>query len=420
MMALNLKKAALPVSMSVAAVMAAAILLPGAAISEEAFAQTSPAEIKIAFLSDFHHKGIFNYAVETFNAEQNNLGGNYQITSTIRDISPSNVTTVLADLHSNGYQYFMGPLTSSAAEQAVTFSDRYDDVVLLSPTSTATGLAHQDSLFRLVPNDSLQALKIAAYVGAQGTEHVVIIYRNDTWGQGLRDDIIGSYGGSVARQILLHTEGANAASVAGDAAGEVSRLVSAHGADSVGVILLSFEPDTFALINHILSDQTLSDTLGDVRWYGADGIAQNENIRADSDVAGFFNSVNFAASKFEANPNAVNDALGALTFEDNASFRDNVYDAVFLLADTVIVNFEERAAGVAGSTVKSLMRDVANGLETHPHHHSERTPGDGALGKYALDENGDMNFPPTFAQFGIFEKSDGSFEWRIIRANVCR
>lgn len=406
-------------------VMAAVILLSGAAVSEEALAQTSsPQEIKIAFLSDFGHKGIFNHAVDRFNTEQDGLGGNYQITSTIRDIDRFNVTDVLADLYDNGtgYQYFIGPLTSGAAAKAVTFSDRYDDVVLLSPTSTATGLDGQDSLFRLVPNDFLQAEAIADYIETQGTEHVVIIYRNDTWGQGLRDDIAYWYdGGIVERLIPLHEDGGNAASVASDAEREVEGLVSAYGRDSVGVILLSFEVDTVALISHIVSDPALYDTLDDVMWYGADGIADNQDIAANSAVARFFDKVGFAASKFEAKPNAVNDALGALAFEDNASFRDNVYDAVFLLADTVIVNFEERAAGVADSTVKSLVLDVANGLETHPHHHSERTPGAGALGEYILDDNGDMSSPANFEQFGLFQKSDGSFEWRIIRASsACR
>ena len=422
-----MKLLGVPTPVVCAVVAAAAVLSIGGVTAEDGLfvhdtsAQTVGGEIKIAFLSDFEHKGVFEYAVSEYNREQAAItSSNYQIVSKVVDVplGNSSITTYIQDLEREGFKYFIGPLASSSAEAAKVYTDSTDDLVLLSPSSTAASLAiEDDSLFRLVPSDDAQVPVIVDRIQSQGKEHVVLIYRNDTWGVGLHDIITRDF--AVADTILLSPDGSNAAAVATEAAAQVGGLVSSHGADNVAVLLLSFDTDTVALVQHITSDAALASTLGGVQWYGADGTAEQSELVDDQDVAAFLSSVSFVSSKFEVAPNPINLRIGAQAFGDDATYGDNLYDAVFLLADTVIIHDEELATD-PDSTVRSLVLDVAAGLRGHDHHHSSRTVGDGALGPYELNAAGDMSSPLTFEQFGIFENSDGSFEWRIIKTTVCR
>ncbi|MCE2498945.1 MAG: hypothetical protein J4F28_08200 [Nitrosopumilaceae archaeon] len=390
-------------------------------------AQTVGGEIKIALLSDFEHKDVFDYAVSEYNREQASItSSNYHIVSKTVDVPAGNPAIIddIKRLEEEGFKYFIGPLASSSAAAAKVYTDNTTDIVLLSPSSTAVSLGIPgDSLFRLVLDDEVHPSIIMNRIQSDGREHVVLIYRDDTWGVGLHDTITRDYVDVVAHTIQLHSpNGSNADKVAMEAAARVGALISSHGADNVGVLLLAFDHDTVALVRHIASDAALASTLGDVRWYGGDGTAGQSELVDNLDVAAFLSSVRFDSSKFEVAPNSVNLRIDAQEFVDDATYGDNLYDAVFLLADTVIINDEELATNPA-STVRSLIIDVANGLRDHDHRHSLRTVGDGALGAYELDpRSSDMEVPPRppFEVYEIFEKPDGSFDWRIIRANVCR
>ena len=418
-----------PTPVVCAVVAAAAVLSIGGVTTEgglfvhDTSAQTVGGEIKIALLSDFEHKDVFEYAVSEYNREQAAVtSSNYQIVSKVVDV-PLGDPAIIEDikrLEEDGYKYFIGPLASSSAAAAKAYTDTTDDLVLLSPSSTAASLAIAgDSLFRLVPSDDAQVPVIMDRIQSQGKEHVVLIYRNDTWGVGLHDIITRDYAGAVAHTILLSPDGSNAAAVAAQAATQVAGLVSSHGADNVAILLLSFDTDTVALVQHIASDAALASTLDDVRWYGGDGTAEQSELVDNRDVAAFLSSVYFVSSKFEVAPNPINLKIDAQAFGDDATYGDNLYDAVFLLADTVIINDEDLVRD-PNTTVRSLVLDVAGGLRDHDHRHSARTVGDGALGAYELNAAGDMSSPLTFELFEIFENSDGSFEWRIIKASTCR
>lgn len=413
-----------------AVIAAAAVFSVGGVTSEDglfmrdASAQTVNGEIKIAFLSDFEHADVFNYAVSEYNREQAAItSSNYHINSTVVNVplgSPD-IVNHIQSLERDGFKYFIGPLASSSVTEAIKYTDTTNDIVLLSPSSTAASLAiEDDSLFRLVPSDDAQVPVIMSRIQSQGRDHVVLIYRDDTWGVGLRDTITRDYAGMIAADIRFNPDGSNAAAVATQAATHVDSLVSSHGADNVAVLLLSFDTDTVALIQHITSNAALADTLGDVRWYGADGTAEQSELVNDPDVAAFLLSVDFASSKFEVAPNPINLRIDAQTFGDDATYGDNLYDAVFLLADTVIINDEDLVRN-PNTTVRSLILDVADGLRDHNHRHSERTIGAGALGEFELNDAGDMSAPLTYEFYGIYQTPSGAYAWTIIPdPKICR
>ena len=391
-------------------VLVAVVLLYGTADGNW-IQNASAEEIKIGFLNDFEHISVFNYAVDAFNSEQRGLGSNYSITTQIVATNSDTVTSDLQRLHREGYSYFVGPLSSAVAGAALQYADTTHDIVMLSPSSTAASLAiPNDSLFRLVPDDDSQAPEIIDQLVDQGKEHIVIIYRNDAWGLGLLGTIEREYPGNV--EITLSLDDPHA-SVAERAAATISELSSIHGASQVGVILISFDTDTVSLIQAITSDSALAGVLDDVKWYGTDGSAEQSELVDDATVAEFLSSVSFTATKFNVAPNPVNQILVQQNFADDSTYGNNVYDAVFLLADAVIANDKVKETDQF-STVRSIIPDVASGLVGHDYRNPYRSIGDGALGAYSLNAAGDLAAPLTYTKYVISMKYDGSFEWQAL------
>ena len=389
-------------------------------VIHDAHAQTVNGEIKIAFLSDFEHIAVFEYAVSEFNREQAAINNsNYHITSRIisTDLGNSTITSDIRNLEADGFKYFVGPLASSSTEHAKTYVDTTSDIVLLSPSSTAASLAiADDGIFRLVPSDNRQASILMDHIQSQGRDHVVIIFRGDIWGTELNQVISDNYAESVALAIRLEPDGSNAHTVAADAAAKVRELVSAQGAANVAVLLLAFDNDSVELVDVIASDANLADSFENVRWYGADGTTEQSELVDNTRVAEFLQSVNFASSKFEAAPNSINLIIEAQSFNDDASYADSLYDAVFLLADTVIVNDMQLETN-PNSTVRSLILDVASGVHTHDYHDPQRTIGAGALGDYEFNQYGDLSAPLTYVFYGITQTSEG-YQWVLLGADV--
>ena len=405
-----------------------AIITAGVTSQENnmALAQSSDAkDINIAFLSDYGRVDVFEYAVERFNQEQNNLGTDYKIKYNVANIEDGDdIVSIITNLSNDGYTYFVGPFFSYNAEKATIYANGQDDMVIISPSSTAPALAKVDSLFRLVPTDLSQAPEIAEHLKSNNKEHVIVLYRDDIWGNGLLQAMKSEYGSNIKHEIRLdknHTLN-NHADVAEDVKNKVANLASTYGADKVAILLITFNDNTINLVKSAMADSQTAEVLSRVQWYGTDGVANSDSLIGDPLVAEFLASVKFAATVFTPGKNMVNQNLASVGFASDASYRASLYDAVFLLADTVIVNNEEKSIN-PDSTVRSLVLDVANGLEGHDHHHTSRTVGDGALGKYTLNEYGDLESPLNYPIYVIQETSTGMFEWQDVStpiAKICR
>jgi branched-chain amino acid transport system substrate-binding protein len=66
--------------------------------------------------------------------------------------------------------------------------------VLLSPVSSAAAISHAgEFIFRSVPSDSQEARELSQWVLDTGHRRIVVLYVNQTWGVGLKDDFIREF-----------------------------------------------------------------------------------------------------------------------------------------------------------------------------------------------------------------------------------
>ena len=392
--------------------MAVSCMLAISAPVGDAFAE----EIRIAHLNGaaFMHTGTFDYAVDAFNAEQSSLGSGYSISSVRVDVTPSTVEGEVQRLYGMGYKYFVGPTTSESAKNVLGYisAPERGDIVMIAPISASTSLAiPNDGLFRMISDNAAYVPTIVSNINDHGGEGVVIIYRNDEWGRDQSDSIRDMYAGD---SIAIPLDDSAAVPQAADS---VRQLASAHGADSVAVVLVAFEDDVVSLVRSILANDEWADVLGDVRWYGTGGFTLESTLVDDAEVAEFLASVGILAFAIEVPENPVNAELVRQTFPNPEIFRNNVYDAVFLLADTVIVSSNN-----PGSTARDHVLDVANGLETHSFHDPDRMTGAGALGDYSLNAAGDLAAVESdrHTLYTIRMTADGGFGWDALATRTCR
>ncbi len=107
----------------------------------------------------------------------------------------------LTSLNAKGIDIIIGPETSSNIRNVKGYADS-NDMLMVSCCSSSPALAiPNDSVYRLVPDDSNQGTALAKLLSHQGIDVMVPVWRADTWGDGLRDATVESFtsrGGMVS------------------------------------------------------------------------------------------------------------------------------------------------------------------------------------------------------------------------------
>ncbi|MCG8529179.1 MAG: hypothetical protein MI749_00785, partial [Desulfovibrionales bacterium] len=279
-----------------------------------------------------------------------------------------------------------------------------EDFAVSAPASTSPKLRNgTDSIFRMAPDDRLQAVRLANLLQAEGKEHVVLVALNvlhgserDAWSGGLEEVFTASFGadkiyGTVNMEIhhnATHRPDAEEyAGWAGDLDAAVSGLVRQNGADSVAVLILAYADDLRGLVDAVTRDAPTAQNLGMVKWYGPDGIATHGEAYegTNAEVGRFLSSVEFTATQFAGEETAERALLRDQLLERGVPQDDisniylySSYDSMTLMANAIA----ERDRGGNAKTVKTLLYELARGPS-----------GVGVLGDYDFNEVGDLNRP---------------------------
>ena len=180
---------------------------------------------------------------------------------------------------------------------------------LISQSSTSPALSIVgDNLFRFVPDDKNQGKFIAKKMWDSGIKIVVPMWRDDIYGNELYKSMKENFeklGGIVTEGVKYKPHIGNFAAslhrinfiMWNQDLKQLSQLVEHQtkkvGNDSVGVYLISYDEVTPIMIQaneHKILDQ--------VRWFGADSIAQNNHLLRNKDSALFAIKTNFVNPLF--------------------------------------------------------------------------------------------------------------------------
>jgi branched-chain amino acid transport system substrate-binding protein len=218
------------------------------------------------------------------------LAGKVTFAQNLQDYKQDNqlTTTILNSYLTQGIHVTVGPLNSGAAGAVLPFANSHQ-IVMISPSSTAPSIAIPgDYLFRTPPSDAFQGVADAQEFKQAGVQAVVIVYRNDDYGQGLANSTATNFkklGGTVVAQIPYDVTISNFVPTLGSVNDAYNSAVSQFGASHVALYFISF--DEFGEIATQAASNYPTLLQSSLPWFGVDG---------EGDEAPIVNSTYSAAS----------------------------------------------------------------------------------------------------------------------------
>jgi len=323
------------------------------------------------------------FGVVEFNKHLEEIGAPWTLKMTSEDSATSPVIALekLTSLNAKGIKMIVGPETSSNIRNMKGYSDA-NNMLLLSCCSSAPSLAiPNDSVYRLVPDDSNQGTALSKLIEHEGIQVLVPVWRGDTWGDGLSDATTSSFverGGIIDDGVRYNPESPEFSASTSLLAEKVQGYVDEYGKDKVGVLFLGF-----AEILQFTQSASQHEILDDVRWFGPGANTKEHKLIDDPIGLEFstnvqFTTVQFAASKttdtgdvnltYEKVQDHLTETLGTAP----NSFVLSSYDAVWIIG---LAMLETQSTDV--TAIKAIIPDIAANYS-------------GAIGPTILNEAGDL------------------------------
>ena len=323
-----------------------------------------------------NHEGS-KFGVSEFNKYLQEIEAPWHLKMVSEDSATNPVIALekLTALNAKGIGIVVGPETSSNIRNMKGYSDS-NNMMLISCCSSAPALAiPNDSVFRLVPDDSNQGPAIAKLMQHEGIEVLVPVWRGDTWGDGLGEAATNSFverGGIVGEKIRYNPESPEFSASTSLLSEQVQGSVDEYGADKVGVMFLGF-----AEILQFTQSASEHDVLDDVRWFGPGANTKEHKLIDDPIGFEFSTNVQFTTVQFAPAENPTYDKVQDHLIEtlgtDPNTFVHSSYDAVWLIG---LAMLETQSSDV--SVIKAVIPEIAENYR-------------GAIGPTKLNEAGDLD-----------------------------
>ncbi len=315
-------------------------------------------------------------ALVDFNKHLEEIDAGWTLKMTSEDSATSPVIALekLSSLNAKGIGIVIGPETSSNIRNVKGYSDS-NNMLLISCCSSAPALAiPNDSVFRLVPDDSNQGTAISKLLQHEGIEALVPVWRGDTWGDGLSDATTSTFverGGTVDDGVRYNPESPEFSASTSLLAERVQGYVDEYGADKVAVLFLGF-----AEILQFTQSASQHEVLDDVRWFGPGANTKEHKLIEDPIGLEFSTNVQFTTVQFAASKNPTYERVQAHLTEQLGrspnTFVHSSYDAVWIIG---LAMLETQSSDV--STIKAILPEIAENYS-------------GAIGSTKLNEAGDL------------------------------
>lgn len=308
--------------------------------------------------------------------------------------------TFFTEAKNAGISFIIGPQSSAELAAIKPLSDAAE-VLVISQSSTAGSLAIAgDNIFRFCPSDKIEGAAMAKTIALNGFKGLVTVARDDAGNKGLQTSTGAAFtakGGQTVAITPYATTLTDYTALVASIKTQVNTLITAYGADKVGIYLASFDEGT-----EIFKLAAADPVLSNLKWFGGDGVVLSTAFLSDAAVADFVIKTSFFAPSFglpvatEAQWKPVAARIKAKTGTEPDAFALVAYDAMWTIAYTIEAN-NGTTNGFA--TLKSLFVEQANS-------HS------GIVGAGALDAAGDRA-SGTFDYFSIV-KVGTTYVWKLV------
>jgi len=160
---------------------------------------------------------------------------------------------------------------SSFASASLSYVNE-NNILLWSSSSTSPTLRiADDNLYRMCPDDMVQAPAIAKMLWSWGIKAIIVIQRADSWADGIYNILVTEYpalGGVIAERIRYAGEVTEFSSYLAQAESKAQELINLYGEEHVAIETISFSESVTQVTQ--ARDYPL---IYNLMWFGSDGTA---------------------------------------------------------------------------------------------------------------------------------------------------
>jgi len=296
----------------------------------------------------------------------------------------SKALQAIEDLAKRGVQIIIGPQTSAEVSMIKPFADAHN-ILVISQGSTASSLSIAgDNIFRLCPDDRVEADAIVALMQHDKIQHIVPLWRNDAGNNGLHDSVQTKFqalgaGFTVESGYQYQPTTTDFSAATTTVASQIQSLIGNNVTPStIAVYLAAFDE----VVDIFHSAQSLGAPLSTTKWYGSDGVALSAALTGDATAAAFAETVDYPNPIFglpdslQSKWQPISDEIEARTGIKPDAFALSTYDVLFVLERALqdvgnLKHFEafkeafvseaDAYSGITGSLALNSAGDRANG-----------------------------------------------------------
>ena len=349
-----------------------------------------------------------NLAITDVNAYTQSAGCNLTFKLNAVDYKLDSPTALaqLTAMAAAGIQIVVGPLNSGTAQAILGYANS-NHIVLLSPSSTSPALAiPNDYLFRTAPNDAAQGQADARILLDRGAKAVIIVNRDDTYGNGLANATKTFLQKDSSSVIIkgpykYDVKTVDFSAILAQINTDYQALGSQVGATNVAIFVVSFEEQGTMLLqanSNPTYKPLLSTTLP---WFGTDGIAQNTKL-TNKTTGPQMAQVRFPSTLFNVvNNSKTNDFFARIKGTPAyAAISSNVFYSLEGYNDVWIAALSVLSAGKNdGTAIHNVLPTVASNFF-------------GLTGWEGLQASGDR-IPGSYQIWKVVAVPGGTYTWAL-------
>jgi branched-chain amino acid transport system substrate-binding protein len=315
------------------------------------------------------------------------------------------------EFHDQGVDLIIGGYWSSQARASREYVND-NGLLLFSPSSTSTHpeLLQADNLYRMCPDDFNQGVAIAAMLKSKDITRLVVIQRGDEWGDGLYGVLEENYsnGYDISLRIRYDPETVDFSAYLAQTEAEAANLVDEHGAECVGILLLSFD-EAVELIRGVPNYPTL----WSLKWFGADGTAGNDiildEVPEEADHLKIFST--YSAPERSSKYNDMAERYTALTESIFGFYQACATDIAWVIAQAVLETQSSDARPLVATDIIEVIPDITSRFFGYSGWCLLNENGDRFASNYDIWGYGYVNGEPSSIIYGLYDAATGQITW---------
>jgi branched-chain amino acid transport system substrate-binding protein len=217
-----------------------------------------------------------------YNAYAQKLGYNVSFSYLIDDAAgqPNVHLSKVQGFKAIDVNIFIGGGWSSEAQASLSYCND-NNMLMWSASSTSPILAiANDNLYRMCPDDTIQAPAIAAMLKSYGIKAIILIQRGDAWADGIYNYLSTDFengGGIILERVRYAQETTEFSNYLQTAENDLGPAIAKYGKGHVGIELLAFTEG----VTMVTQAQDFNLTYS-VPWFGSDGTTFTQQFIDDA------------------------------------------------------------------------------------------------------------------------------------------